>query len=641
MFVPEYSVIVPVFESRTSKREKDPTTENLRGSKWSLPALLTFCAFLASPLLGADPPLIPLTEIRAGMKGYGLSVFSGTAPERFDVEVVGVLANNTPGRSMIVVRIAGKGLEEAGVVAGMSGSPVYLEGRLAGAVASGWGFAKVPLAGVTPIEDMLRIELEAGGAEKAPAGSALGRRVPASHLIQVLSQAASGTEGAFFALKSEFEARLPPLPVLRTGAAGQIAAGFPAATLETFKTALTALSLPNVVPGPLSTAPASSSSTAPGPLKEGSSIAALLVGGDLQLGATGTVTYVYPDGRFLAFGHPFLGMGELELPVAPAPVVTILPNLFQSFKLASPGEPAYRLRRDRDSGISGSSDSAGPSVPATLEFESGGTKRTLRLSLASHPKLLPSLIALSTDASINNFDPTPRERTLSYSITLTTPAGDVRFSDVTSGMRARETVALTAGLLTAVVSDSDFAERTVSRIHIRLESSAGEKRFRILDAAASARKVRPGDEVALSVRLLERRGSEFSRTLKIRIPKETPEGRLSVFLADGSTASGLRLSLNPAEPRGLQDLKRLLDSLSSSNKISAVAVVPSRGAATGAAAFTALPPSAAYLLAVSRNLGDSGSGEVEGRIVAEAAESLSYPVTGNIRLDFEVERPLN
>src|SRR5207249_4514848 len=150
-----------------------------------------------------------------------------------------------------------------------------------------------------------------------------------------------------------------------------------------------------------------------GPLTGGAAITALLVDGDLSLGATGTVTRVEKDGRFVAFGHPFLGWGDLELPVAPAHVVTVLPNLFQSFKLGYPLAPAYRLTKDRDTGVAGNVDRPARMVPVTFCFESDGAPtRTLSWSVAPHPRLMPILLAITSDAALTAADPTPRERTI-------------------------------------------------------------------------------------------------------------------------------------------------------------------------------------------------------------------------------------
>lgn len=592
---------------------------------------------LAPVAAAAGPDILPLSQVKAGMKGYGLSVFAGTAVERFDVEVLGVVPRAAADRAQIVVRVSGKGLEESGIVAGMSGSPVYLEGKLAGAIASGWGFSKSPIGGVTPIESMLRIdEPDAPGARGAPrAGRPLATgfaRLPAED-----------DEPWRERLESLFEALLPPAPP--AGGAGLLAPlvrGFPAASSSRLDSLLPRLGLPLAASG--TAAPAARTAPpapapASGPLAGGSSIIALLVDGDVQLGATGTVTYAGSDGRFLAFGHPFLGFGELELPVAEAPIVTTLPNLFQSFKIGYPSTPAYRLVRDRDAGVAGRTDGTAPTLPLTVRVETPGAEpTTFSFRLASHPRLVPALLLLSADGALSAADPTPRERTLLFRVSLATSAGEIAYEDRSSGPRAKETALLTAAVLAGTVLDNELEDPKVTAITLAVSSQPGERRLKLVDASLASRKVAPGGTIAVAVRLASRRGEESIRVVRLDVPRETPEGRATLLLADGSVATSTRLGLAPPEPRTLADLKRWTDSLTPTDRLVAALLVPSRGLATGSRTLTSLPPTFAALLGGARASGE-GSAGADSRIVAEKVETLDRPLTGSLRLELEIERP--
>lgn len=592
------------------------------------------------------PEILRLADVKPGMKGYGLTVVSGEKIERFEVEVLGVMPNGSPGRPTIVVRLSGLGLEESGVVAGMSGSPVFLDGKLAGAVSSGWGFSKQPIGNLTPIEQMLPID-SAEPLVSAPYRPATGLDPARFHAA--LAAMTSSEEGRIPALRAFLDGFPQPLAA-RGGAAGgsrslllPASLGIPFETFQRFGKELAGLGLSSLADvgaasalqgsGPRETAPSA-------PLTFGSAMTALLVDGDLRLGATGTVTNVTPDGRFVAFGHPFLSFGDLELPVAPARVVTVLPNAFQSFKLAYPLEAVYRLTRDRDSGIAGRMDRTAPMVPVRFRFEAApGQVKTMSWSVAPSPRLLPILLSITTDAALTLVDPTPRERTLRFRVQLETAAGPVAYEDDSTGARAKEIATLSTATLAALIGDNDLEDPRVSGVELSFRSAPGERRLRLAGATLVSRRVTRGGSVSASLRFVDRRGQETVRVVTVPVPKETPEGKATLVLLDGSNASMLRFALEPVEPRTLAGLVRALGRLVPTNRLLAAVVVPSRGAATGTGALTALPPSAAALLSGSGEPGEAARPDVPSRLLAEELLTFDRPVAGSLRLDFEVERP--
>ena len=332
--------------------------ESRRGSKRYVTVAALAIGLFRGPVAGSET--LPVDQVRVGMKGHGLTVVRGHDVEKFDVEVLGVLRNAAVGRSVILVSLSGLDLAGTGVVAGMSGSPVYLEGRLAGAVASGWGFSKKAVAGVTPIESMASIVPERPGI----AGSGRAAGPPIADRASFLAHLASVPEETRLEeLRRAMLESLPPAPAFPAGGSTLLSfqgVGIPASTLATFREPLSRLGVSEGNLSLLGASPAvatvHSVSSVPAALVPGAAVTAYLVRGDLQLGATGTVTEVYPDGRFVAFGHPFLGAGELELSVATAEVVTIVASSYQSFKLSNGGEPRYRLTNDRETGVGGRTD---------------------------------------------------------------------------------------------------------------------------------------------------------------------------------------------------------------------------------------------------------------------------------------------
>lgn len=572
------------------------------------------------------------------MKGYGLTVVSGSSIERFDVEVLGLLPNSSPGRTSIVVQVAGLGLESSGIVAGMSGSPVYLDGKLAGAIAAGWGFTKKPIGLVTPIEAMLTIDPPGAAAVSEPK-PALGGTPLGAAASELLRSAAASEEERFASLEASFKRFLP-----RDGAGASIlaavASDIPASSLARWQDALARLGLRDVAVPSGGSDPAA---PPPGPLQGGSSISALLVDGDLRLAATGTVTAVFPDGRFLAFGHPFLNFGELELPVAPADVVTVLPSMFQSFKIGVPGKAAYRLTKDRDTGIAGRMDRVAPLLPVHFEFQTpGAPTRTFNWSVSAQPRLFPILLALTTDGALNMADPTPRDRTLGFRIAIETAAGPIVYEDEATGPRSRDIATLTAATLAGIIVDNDFEDPKLSGVRISFSSAAGERRTRVVDADLVSRRVAPGEDAVATVRLEDRRGRLTTRAIRLRVPPETPEGKAVLLVADGATASAMHFLLNPVEPRSLADFGAWVGRLVPGNRLVVSLLVSARGAATGTATISALPPTAATLLAHGPDSSpEPGRGDVAQRLVAEQVTTLDRPLTGSVRLELDVERPRN
>ena len=273
---------------------------------------------------------------------------------------------------------------------------------------------------------------------------------------------------------------------------------------------------------------------------------ALLVDGDLQLGATGTVTRVDGKGRFLAFGHPFLGAGAVELPVAPAEVVAVFPSAMLSFKMAYALAPAYRLTRDRDSGVAGRTDRAATLLPVRFRLESeGAPARTLSWGVAKETALLPVLVAISMDAAFTTLDSTAVDRTLRLRVSVSTTAGPFVYADQMTGPRAKELALMTVNVLTGLVAQNEFEDPGLSGVDISIASTSGEKRLRVVGAALSARKVAPGQTLRATVRLVDRRGREETRVLSLAVPKETPEGRAMVIVGDGNAASSARLAAQP------------------------------------------------------------------------------------------------
>ncbi len=339
--------------------------------------------------LGAGPAttkLMAVAEVRPGMRGHGLTVFRGTEPERFDIEVIDVLANFRPDQDLVLVKTPHPLLDHAGSVAGMSGSPIYIDGRLVGAYAYGWSFGKDPIAGVTPIGNMLR-ELDRplrpppAWLKPVPARARAARTsVPPAH------------HDAFFALGEARKSLPGEHATLRPVSTPLFVGGMPARVSEVLREQLAPLGL-QVLEG---VGGGVSQGRGPGASKyvDGGAIAVTLLRGDIQATGVGTVTHV--DGkRLIAFGHPMLDAGELRLPTATARVLHVLASERSSFKIAEAVNPLGALVHDRQSTIVVDTDVEAETIPLRIKLRGApaGTRSEWNVHAASHRLLTSALVA--------------------------------------------------------------------------------------------------------------------------------------------------------------------------------------------------------------------------------------------------------
>src|SRR5215472_10097796 len=310
---------------------------------------------------------IPVSQIHTGMRGVAYTVFEGTKPEPMDVEVLGVPKNmNGPKGDIILVRMHGTKVEYTGVVAGMSGSPVYFDGKLAFRIGE---FSKEPIAGVTPIADMLEIN----EFDKSPGGiTDAANSAPA--------KAATKTSGPGMPQTPEVQGYGNYLKPIE---APLVFNGFSEETVKMFAPQFASA---GVIP--VMGAGSVSDQKQPEPLEPGSAISAILVRGDMDIAATCTVTYLDPQ-RLLACGHPLLQFGSVDLPMSKADVLATLPSPLNAFKIVNTTEPVGAFVQDRHTGIMGLLNKEPDMIPVTLSIRSGTVTKEIHYEVLNNPKLSP------------------------------------------------------------------------------------------------------------------------------------------------------------------------------------------------------------------------------------------------------------
>jgi hypothetical protein len=337
------------------------------------------CALPGAAL--AEVSVMSFDEVQRGMKGTGRTVFDGTRIETFQVEILGKLPKIAPDQNLILGRCSGGPLEETGILAGMSGSPVMIGDKLVGAVAYSWGFSTDAIAGITPIDEMLAISQlpESGGLRT---GSLAPQRRHVD-LLQAPELATAFLRERWSSLLSPAAGMLPisvPLAVSGVGYRG----------LERLRPELSQAGFLPMLAG------SAGDASIPAPrLQPGSAVGLKLVRGDLEFTATGTATWVEGD-QVLAFGHPLFGLGEVDLPLTGATVQALMPSLQQSARIATPLAEVGALRQDRSSGVLGRLDVRPRMIPVRLQLtRQAGTEHTFSFDIADDPLLSPLLLYVS------------------------------------------------------------------------------------------------------------------------------------------------------------------------------------------------------------------------------------------------------
>ncbi len=489
--------------------------------------------------LGAAPPTLKtmgIEEVRAGMRGYGLTVFQGTKPERFDIEVIGVLHNFRPDQDLVLIKTPHPLLNHAGSVAGMSGSPVFINDRMIGAYAYGWNFGKDPIAGVTPIANMLK-ELHR---PSRPGAFPIHSPVPVANLPKRAAprEAFLGRErrDAFFSLAHVAPARAHAGGELVPAATPLIVGGMTPQVARALADRLAPLGLEVLEAGG---AAGAAHEAGPAAFENGSSIAVQLLTGDVQATGVGTVTYV--DGtRSVAFGHSMLDAGEVGLPTATSRVLHVLASERSSFKIAEALRPHGALVHDRQSAIVIDSDAKPHTIPIVLRIRGlkGVPRDTWNVAAVSHRLLTPSLVlsalASALGASINDQADMMFRATSTVTIRGHGPqrVTDEHFSPGgIAHMGALAQLRLFA-LLEAAYANP-FEEAIVDRIEIEIDARFGRDVTELLGAQLAYDDLSPGDTARVALTLRPYAGPIEQRVIEIPIPQAWAGETVEVEIAPG------------------------------------------------------------------------------------------------------------
>ena len=567
-----------------------------------------------------DPRYMPLSEVRPGMSGVGKTTLVGSEIAEFEIVVLAVLKNVSPGRDLIMVRCRGAGLEETGVVAGMSGSPVYIGGRLVGAAAYAFQWSKAPIVGVQPIEQMLEVGDRSPPADRPPSA----RRADADPAVSIPASAL-GDAPAPVPGRETFQMRSIRTPLMVSGASPRLLAHL-GEQLVPF----------GLVPMQGGAAPADLAAGAR--LEPGAPLAVSLVRGDMDVTAMGTITEVAGD-RVYGFGHSLIGLGEADYPLMTGVAQTVVPSLAASFRLGAPAKEVGRLLRDEETAVFGRlGDERAPMVPlrVTVRGPGAGEERSSRYEVIRHRLFSPILASAVTLNSLLVRSEWPIDHTVAYRVAVK-PVGRepiVRENFAVSPDGAMGVMVQVRSIVSLLMGNP-FEPLTVESIDVSADVEPKSRLAAIEAARLLTNAVRPGGAVAAELRIRPWRGEPFWMPLSVAVPGDYPEGAYRLTFCGADEALRQEARENPARfsPRDIEGLLWVLRHDLARNQLFTRLEAPGEGLAVGDEELPNLPPSMRAILSDAARLRVAG---LRGSRVS--AQPVRWVLSGEASLEVTVDR---
>ncbi len=463
--------------------------------------------------------IMKVDDVHPGMKGVGYTVFEGMQPEPMGVTVLGVLRNlNGPKSDVVLVRLEGEKAQFTGVVAGMSGSPVYIDGKLLGAIAYRIGqFSKEPIAGITPIEQMLEInEFDSS----MPA-------VGATTSAKPFGATRTSTPGTDSNPIQSYAQYLQPID------APFVFNGFNESAIKQFASNFAAAGIT-----PVMGVGSASKEKQPEPLAPGSAVSAIMVRGDMDVAATCTVTYMDKD-HLLACGHPLTQYGMVDMPMTKANVVATLASPLNAFKIVNTTEAVGAFVQDRHTGILGRFGREPEMIPVTLNIHGPSGPREYHYEVLNNAKLTPLMMMATVYNALMGMNQYGEETTYRMNGKIhVTGFSDVRMTNMFSPVDATPTayaVAMSLGEHFGRIYDNPFETPTISGVNLEFDLER-ERHSAVLESARTdVTEARPGDEITIEAVLRPYRGERFVRRIPVRVPTSVPKGTLRILVSDAET----------------------------------------------------------------------------------------------------------
>ncbi|MGE0813915.1 MAG: SpoIVB peptidase S55 domain-containing protein [Vicinamibacterales bacterium] len=598
-------------------------------------ALATLALALGEGRLAARDTLMPVDDVRPGMVGVGRTVFQGSTIEEFTVRIIGTLKSVVaPQRDLILAKLEGGPLADTGVIAGMSGSPVYIDGKLLGAVSYQLGqFPKEAIAGITPIGEMTDATALTATRPLRPAAVPLGRAVSAAELRAIWAadlmppQAFAAAAGDLLAATAGLDLSHRVATELRPITVPLTAGGFAPDVLARVAPMLPGTSLAAA----RAQAPAAGTGQS---LRPGDAIGVALMTGDFSLGATGTVTQVDGD-KVYAFGHPLYNLGPTAFPMTRADVIAVLPSLVTSSKLASLGPVVGTVSQDRATAIAGHLGAAPAMVPVTIRLASARVpERTFSFQVVNDQLFTPLLTYLAVANVLTSYERQTGAATYVVKGEARVNGRTLAFDDVFVGDQgAANASSYVAGPLTALYRNAN--ERfTVDGITLTIDADERTRTAEITRAWVDDTPVRPGSPARVHVQLRTFEGEDRLITQAIDIPANAT-GTLQLVVSEGPRLAQQDQRGPRAELQSVAQIVRAANRAKRSHRVYLRLTASAPGAVVDGEAMPGLPPSVASVLDGDRS--GSGTSSLRSAPRGEWEVAVPYAVSGSRQLSIAVD----
>lgn len=568
----------------------------------------------------ATTSFYPLAQVHRGQHATAWTVFEGVNPEPMDVEILGLLRNAIgPGQDMILARLHGAKPEYTGVVAGMSGSPVYIDGKLLGALSYRIGqFSKEPIAGITPIEQMLQVRNSpppAIPATPATTSQSLSSRPEAQ------SAAVESSASQLAILTSSHPAMGVTSPEVTPMETSLVFTGFSQDTIAIFQDRFTALGL-HPVAGIGSSAP---DEKQPEPIVPGSAVSAVLVDGDLSIAGTCTVTYVDPK-QLLACGHPITQYGNVSMPMTKAQVLATLASPLNAFKIINTTETVGAFTQDRASAILGQFGQTAEMIPVTVAVNGA---KPMRFRVLNNRELTPQALLASVYQAIHGTNTYASE--LSYRLEGTVSLAG--YPAVTFSTVAAQTDLAPAAVIAALTVNDRFqpiygspAEQPkITALDLKVETLPGRRTAQLESARLSVVEASPGDEISVEMTVNPYQSTAKILRIPVKLPSTLPSGPVRILVSDGATLDRLMAQQLPTS-LPLRDTITLLNQRHANDRVYVTVLDHAAQAVVNAQALPQVPLSVANIY---QPLQDSRRMNLNGESLTEAGSApLDNALTG-------------
>lgn len=556
--------------------------------------ILFFIIFVYKIYASSD--IIKIDELKPGMRGYGRTVFKGTEIEEFDVEIIAILRNVRPAGDLILAKLSGDKIEKYGVIAGMSGSPVYISNRIAGAIAFSWAFSKEPITAITPIEDMLKLTNR--------------KNITDFYNFEPDMKNFEGEENY----------NLVPIkiPLFFNGISDN--------SIRIFKSDFEKLGFVPLSGGDLSLEKSSNSFEK---FEPGSAVGVNIITGDLNLTGIGTVTYV-KDNNILIFGHPVFSSGASDLPLSFAYIHTVVPSLYHSFKLGSPTKIAGRIYNDELYGLAGKLNENSQMINFKLNVNFFNNSKTFNFNIIKSYFLLPQLIGLCISRSIETLGGLMQNNTLNFKFELEFDNNKkITLSDSIPGLTLTES--LSTGMILFLNPLSQILLNKFQKLNLR--NIKGElniipkiKLAEIKNIIIDKREYNAGEKVKAKILLNEYQGKSFYINMEFILPNNLDAGPFNLIVSSGREAQFIDFQLSSAKwtPYNFEQFEEMLKKLATTKEIALWTIIKERGLVIKGELLERIPSSYYFILSDSP---DKSSKPIL-TMLSEKIET-DYIITGN------------